>query len=200
MALVWLPLDDETIDRMLVLARSPWTPAELDRTWAATGWALPGGLPLAAQVFDDLTYTFGTGDRLLRLGMRFDPDEITSFSVDFATYSDSADPDAADFGGPDALGAGWSVDPDATRADFDARWREGVDAVAARLGDPLIGRHGRRWHHALWRLRDALVVVAQSESSDDYADVEDALLCVAHHPGDTPIPRDEELRDFLLGA
>lgn len=200
MALVWLPLDDGTVDRMLALARSSWARSDLDDAWAATGWALPAGMSVACQVFDDRTYTFGTGNRLLRLAMRFEPDVITGFSVDFATYADTADPDAADLG-PDALGSGWSADPDATRADFDARWREGVEAVAARLGEPLaVGRHGERWHHAVWRSEDALVVAAQGRNPDEYTGVDDALLWVVRHPRDAELPRGDDLYDLLCGA
>ena len=203
MAMVWLPLDDAAIDSMLIVARSSWAPADLDATWAAAGWTQPAGESVAHLVFTDMNYTLSTGERLVRLGMRFDPDAITSLCVDFATYypeTDLADPEVADLVSPSRFGR-WSADATATRADFDARYAEALDRLAARLGAPVAtGRHSEEWSHAVWRQADVLLVLAQGENFDTYGEMDDACLWAVRHPADAPVPFGENVYALLCGT
>lgn len=184
MALVWLPLDDRTVDGFVALAGSSWTRAELDDAWVAAGWPLPGGRSVAERVYDSAEYRFDVDDhRWVSVAMRFDPDEVTGFLLAFATYLDEHDPDDPDVrellsgGGPP-----WSADTAGTRAGFDVRWRDAVVRLTERLGEPqVVGRHDDEWHHAVWRVGDSLVVSAQGENFDSYGTADDACLWVVRH-------------------
>ncbi|KOX20477.1 hypothetical protein ADK67_29730 [Saccharothrix sp. NRRL B-16348] len=202
MALVWLPLDDRTIDGVVALAGSSWTRAELDDAWVAAGWPLPEGRSLAEEVYGAAEYRFDVDDhRWVSVAMRFDPDEVIGFFLAFATYLDEHDPEDEDVRElVSAGGAPWSADALATRAEFDARHDEAVARLTARLGEPhVVGTHDDEWHHAAWRVGDRLVVLAQGENFDRYGMADDACLWVVRHEPDQPLPTGDALYAFLCG-
>lgn len=201
MALVWLPLDDRVIDGIVALAGSSWARAELDDAWVAAGWALPDGRSVAEDVFGAAAYTFRAGDVWVRVAMRFDPDEVVGFSLAFATYADDPDdPDVHEIVPPDGVPEPWSVDVSAPRAEFDARYRAAVERMTGKLGEPAaVGRHYEDWHHAVWRVGECLVVVAQGENFDTYGTADDACLWLARHASDQPVPTGETLYAVLCG-
>ena len=202
MALVWLPLDDRTIDGIVALAGSSWERAELDGTWSAAGWPSPEGRSLAEEVYGAAEYRFDLDDhRWVSVAMRFDPDEVIGFFLAFATYLDEHDPDDQDVRDLVSAGAApWSADALATRAEFDARHEEAVARLTAKLGEPnVVGTHDDEWHHAVWRVGDCLVVLAQGENFDTYGMADDACLWVVRHEADRPVPTGDALYAFLCG-
>ncbi|NUT47211.1 MAG: hypothetical protein HOV94_07850 [Saccharothrix sp.] len=202
MALVWLPLDDRTVEAVVAVAGTSWTRSELDGAWRAAGWPLPSGGSVAAEVFGANEYRFAVDDhRWVGVAMRFDPDEVTGFFLPFATYVDEQDPDDEDVHDLlSAAGPPWSGDPGATRADFDTRHHEAVALLTARLGAPVVvGRHDEEWHHAVWRVGDRLVVLAQGEDFERYGMADNACLWVVHHDATRPVPAGEALYAFLCG-
>ncbi|MER5267587.1 hypothetical protein ABTZ99_36370 [Actinosynnema sp. NPDC002837] len=202
MALVWLPLDDRTVDGVLALAGSSWARAGLDDAWVAAGWPLPEGRSLAEEVYGAAEYRFDVDDhRWVSVAMRFDPDEVIGFFHAFATYLDEHDPEDQDV--RDLVSAGvapWSADALATRAEFDARHAEAVARLTDRLGEPhVVGTHDDEWHHAVWRVGDCLVVLAQGENFDLYGMADDACLWLVRHNPDQPVPTGDALYAFLCG-
>lgn len=193
MALAWRPLDEQAIGRVLALADTPW--GDLDDAWASTGWELPGGVALSHQVFEELEYRFDLPEGPVRFGA--DETALTSASLDFAWFA----PDPEDVQEGD-WPQGWQHAEDASRADFTARYAEGVAALTAVLGEPeRTGGHDEElgWQHALWRRgEDTVVVVAQGEQFDQYGESEAALLWVVRHRGE--VPDGEEFYEWLCGA
>jgi hypothetical protein len=203
MALVWLPLDDATIEAMLALARSSWERDELDAAWEAAGWAQPDDGPVSRLVFEEMEYNFAARGRRVVLAMGMDLDEIKGFAVEFATFiaeSDPDDPVVSDLVPPEGPGAGWGGDLAADRQEFDAVWREACDRIGGRLGTPeVIGRHGDHWQHAVWRVGTRLLVVAQGEDFSSYGAYDDASVWVVRHPPEAAIPEGDKLYDLLVG-
>lgn len=202
MALVWLPPDDRAVDGLLALAGSSWGRAELDGTWTAAGWPLPGGRSVAEEVYGAHEYRFDVdGHRSVGVAVRFDPDEVVGFFLPYATYVDESDPDDPDVDDlVSAFGEPWSADVLATRAEFDARHHEAVALLTARLGAPhTVGRHEDEWHHAVWRVGGCLVVVAQGEDFERYGMADNACLWVVRHDEGLPVPTSDALYAFLCG-
>jgi hypothetical protein len=90
MAMMWLPLDGPAIDGILALARSPWAPADLDATWALTGWPRPDGKSVSALVFDEYEFTIYAGDRPLGFEMSSNTDAIESMALEFVYFFERA--------------------------------------------------------------------------------------------------------------
>ncbi|MFE2754863.1 hypothetical protein ACFXGA_22960 [Actinosynnema sp. NPDC059335] len=202
MALVWLAPDDRVVDGFLALAGSSWGRAELDGAWSAAGWPSPRGRSVAEEVYGAHEYRFAVDEhRWVGVAVRFDPDEVVGFFLPFATYVDESDPDDPDVEDLlSACGAPWSGDALAGRAEFDARHDEAVARLTARLGDPhAVGRHDEAWHHAVWRVRDRLVVLAQGEDFERYGMADNACLWVVRHDDALPVPTGDDLYAFLCG-
>jgi hypothetical protein len=201
MALVWLPLDDRAVDGVVALAGSSWAREELDDAWVAAGWPLPEGRSVAEEVHGAAEYRFDLDDhRSVGVAVRFDPDEVIGFFLAFATYLDEHAPDDQDVRDLVSSAGGWSADALATRDGFDARYHEAVARLTAKLGDPhVVGTHDDEWHHAVWRVGDSLVVVAQGENFDLYGTADDACLWVVRHGADRPVPTGDALYAFLCG-
>jgi len=204
MALLWLPLDDPTIEAIRALARSPWGRGDLDTTWRLTGWPAPGGEPLSRLVFERQEYAVDTGQRRVALQMRFSPDLITGFLTSFAAFYDAADPDdpdLADLLWPHGAYSGWRIDAHARRARFDAVWADGCQRLENRLGAPESrGRHGDRWQHAVWRIGSRLLIIAQGEDFGSYSLYDAAYLAAVEYPDEAGIPVGDRLYDLLVGG
>lgn len=202
MALVWLPLDDRTVDGVVALAGSSWARAGLDDAWVAAGWPLPEGRSVADEVYGAAEYRFDLDDhRRVSVAMRFDPDEVIGFFHAFATYLDEDDPEDPDVHDlVSTVGEPWSADALGTREEFDARYQEAVARLTARLGAPhTVDRHDEEWHHAVWRVGGCLVVLAQGENFDTYSLADDACLWVVRHEEGQTVPTGDALYAFLCG-
>ena len=201
MALVWLAIDDKLLDAALGFAAAPWERDELDASWAAAGWYVPGSGSLADGLFDDLEQRQSTGDRFVSIGLNADCTSIVAVTVEFATFVDSAEDDEDEpLVSRDKLDVGWAGLPEGTRADFDEVWRAAVETVTGRLGPPAVaGTHDEQWHHAIWRVGDVLVALMQGEHIDTYGLWDEAALWIVPHPVDAPVPAGGELYDVMWG-
>jgi hypothetical protein len=201
MALVWLPIDDRLLDAALGFAAASWERDDLDASWAATGWDVPASDSVADDLFDDLEQRQWTGDRLVDIGLDADGTSIVAVTIEFATFLDpDEDDDSEPLVEPDKLERGWSGLPDGTRADFDGVWRAAVDTVTERLGAPaVVGMHDAQWHHAIWRVGDALIALVQGEHMDTYGFWDEAALWIVPHPTDAPVLTGRELYDVMWG-
>jgi hypothetical protein len=204
MALVWLPLDEATVDAMIVVARSSWEREDLDATWKAAGWPQPAGPPVSRQVFDKYEFILPADRRLVEIDLGRDLEAVRGFSVTFATFYQPEDPDDLDLDELISAGdaeTGWRTDAAADRRRFDTEWGDACVTVAGRLGDPVLtGRHcTEQWHHAVWPVGERLLVVAQGEDFDSYSTYDDASIFVLAHDPDAPIPVGDKLYDRLCG-
>jgi hypothetical protein len=204
MALLWLPLDDPTIDAMSALARSPWGQNDLDATWRLTGWPAPGGEPPSRLVFERYEYAMDVGERRVGVQMRFSPDLITGFLTDFAAFYDAADPDDPDLAGllrRQGAYSEWRIDAHAGRGRFDALWAGGCQRLENRLGVPeSSGSHGDRWQHAVWRIGSRLLIIAQGEDFGSCSLYDAAHLAAVDYPAEAGIPVGDRLYDLLVGG
>ena len=198
MAVVWLPVDEKLLDAALGFAAASWRRDDLDAAWVGAGWSVPRSGSVAEDVFDGLEQRQWTGDRLVAVGLDGDRTSIVAVTIEVAYF---ADPDEDEpVVTEERLAAGWSGEPEGTRADFDEVWRTAVDTVAARLGPPdATGMHDTSWHHAIWRSGDALVALVQGENLDTYGFWDEAALWLVPHPATAPILTGPELYDVMWG-
>lgn len=180
MALVWLPIDDKLLDASLGFAAASWERADLDVSWAAAGWYMPGSGSLADGLFDEFEQRQSTGDRFVSIGLSADCTSIVAVTIEFATFVDPDEDDEDEpLVTPDKLDVGWSGLPEGTRADFDEVWRAAVATVTERLGPPTVaGMHDAQWHHAIWRVGEVLVALVQGEHMDTYGFWDEAPLWI----------------------
>jgi hypothetical protein len=204
MALLWLPLDDPTIDAMSALARLPWGKSELDTTWGITGWPAPGGEPPSRRVFERYEYAMDVGERRVALQMSFSPDLITGFLTDFAAFCEAAgpdDPDLVDLLHLQGVYSEWQVDAHAGRARFDAVWADGYQRLENRLGAPASSGHrANRWQHAAWRIGSRLLVIAQGEDFGSHGLYDAAYLAAVDYPAEAGLPVGDRLYGLLVGG
>lgn len=202
-AIVWCPLESKTIDAVLALADGSWTRGGIDETWRAAGWLQPGQRGPAKLIFDEMTYMIDAGERPATIGMRFDPDEITSIALSFATFHDAtdpADPDVADLV-ESVYSAHWQADLEADRRRFDALWRIGYRELEARIGAPeASGYHDERWQYGVWRANDTLLTVYQGEDFESYSTMESASVGLVRFPGTEKVPDGERLYELMCGG
>lgn len=195
MALLWLPIDDKLIEAARGFAAASWERADLDASWAATGWTVPRAGAVTTALFDNLEQRQWAGARPITIGLDPDGTSIVGVTISFATFVDPEDDDddepmvtAAE------LESGWSGLPAGTRADFDAVWRAAVDTVTERLGPPeVVGVHHDYWHHAIWRAGDAVLALMQGEHLDTYSFWDEAALWIVPHPAGVPVPTGRDL-------
>jgi hypothetical protein len=192
----------------LAVAEGSWERDGIDQTWQTAGWCPPGAKPVSQLVFDEMEYLHGVGERLVQLGMHFDPDTIASVVSAFATFSDVTDPDDSeveDLVESVASAPTWRIEREAARERFDAVWREGCRAVADRLGRPSTGRLSEDWQHAVWqyavwRLGDSLLAVYQGEDFDSYGTMDAVSVGVVRYPRERELPAGPELYSLLCGG
>jgi hypothetical protein len=198
--MVWCPLDDEAIGAMLAVAEGSWERDGIDRTWCTAGWCPSAAKPVSQLVFDELEDTHGAGERIVRLGMRFDPDVIVGIRSAFATFTDGTDDRRIEeLVASVASAPTWRIDRAAARDRFDAVWRAGCRAVADRLGPPTTGRLGAQWQYAVWRLGDSLLTVHQGEDVESSGTMDAASIGVVRYPREHEVPAGPELSALICG-
>lgn len=199
-AIVWCPVDSETIDSALAIAEGSWLRKGIDETWQAAGWLRPGGPGPAKLIFDEMSYVLAAGERPATVGMAFDPDAITSIALAFATFYDETDPEDPDVADlfASVYATSWQADLGADRRRFDAVWRIGYRELETRLGAPeASGYHSEQWQYGVWRVNDTLLTVYQGEDFRSYSTMDSASVGLVRFPRDEKMPDGERLYDLM---
>ena len=157
---------------------------------------------MSRVVYERDPYLISAGDRRIGVLRHYERGRtVTGFLTDFAVFcgADPSDPCMDQLLDSVDSCPRWQFEIQADRDSFDDAWEDSRQQAQQRLGRPpqQRGRHGRRWHHAVWRIGSRLLIIAQGEDFGSYGGYDAAYLAVVDYPADFDLPTGNQVYDVI---